>query len=66
MRATVDEVRLVDEASISAAMRLTFDRLGLVVVPAGLLGLAALLAVREEFRRREVATVLCGGNLSMD
>ena len=50
MRATVDEVRLVDEAGIIAAMRLAFGRLGLVVAP----------AVREEFRGREVATVLCG------
>jgi len=66
MRATADEVRLVDEADIIAAMRLAFSRLGLVVEPAGAVGLAALLAGREEFRGREVATVLCGGNLSAD
>ena len=51
---------------IIAAMRLAFARLGLVVEPAGAVGLAALLAGREEFRGRDVATVLCGGNLTAD
>lgn len=64
MRSTVDEVRLVDDAAIIAAMRLAFARLGLVVEPAGAVGLAAILAAPGDFRGRDVATILCGGNLT--
>ncbi|MGE3294515.1 MAG: pyridoxal-phosphate dependent enzyme, partial [Geminicoccaceae bacterium] len=64
MRQTVDEVRLVDDAAIVAAMRLVFARLGLVVEPAGAVGLAALLAAPRNFRDQEVSTILCGGNLT--
>jgi threonine dehydratase len=64
MRATVDEVVEVDETAILAAMRLAFQTLGLVVEPAGAVGLAALLVDPELGRGRRVATVLCGGNLT--
>jgi threonine dehydratase len=66
MRETVDEVRLVDDADIIAAMRLAFTRLGLVVEPAGAVGLAALLASARDFRDQDVSTVLCGGNLTTE
>jgi threonine dehydratase len=66
MRTTVDEVRLVDDADIIAAMRLAFATLGLVVEPAGAVGLAALLTAPRDFLRQEVTTILCGGNLTAD
>jgi threonine dehydratase len=64
MRATVDDVRMVDDASIVQAMRLAFGTLGLVVEPAGAIGLAALLADPELGRGGSVSTVLCGGNVT--
>jgi threonine dehydratase len=66
MRTTVDEVRLVDDADIIAAMRLAFATLGLVVEPAGAVGLAALLTAPRDFLRQKVTTILCGGNLTAD
>ena len=64
MRATVDEVLEVDEAAILRAMRLAFHTLGLVVEPAGAVGLAALVADPDLCRGQRVATVLCGGNVT--
>jgi threonine dehydratase len=60
----LDDVVLVDDLIILAAMRLAHQRLGLVVEPAGAIGLAAVLADREHWRGQHVATVLCGGNLT--
>lgn len=64
LRGRVDDVLLVDEEDIVRAMRLVFADLGLVVEPAGGVGVAALLAHAPRLAGRRVATVLCGGNLS--
>ena len=64
MRTTVDDVLEVDEAAILQAMRLAFQTLGLVVEPAGAVGLAALVADPDLGRRQRVSTVLCGGNVT--
>jgi threonine dehydratase len=64
MRATVDEVMLVTDEEILAAMRLLFFEAGLVVEPAGAAGLAALAKRRIEFAGRRVAVPICGGNLT--
>ena len=45
-------------------MRLVFDSLGIIVEPAGVAGLAALLEYPELFRGAYVATPLCGGNVT--
>jgi threonine dehydratase len=60
----VDDVLLVDDETILRAMRLVFRGLGLVVEPAGVVGVAALLAHGERFAGSLVATPLCGGNLT--
>ena len=64
MRTTVDDVLEVDEAAILQAMRLAFQTLGLVVEPAGAVGLAALVADPDLGRRQRVSTILCGGNVT--
>jgi threonine dehydratase len=64
LRATVDDVLLVDDASIIRAMRIVFDSLALVVEPAGVAGLAALLEYPDRFRDAYIATPLCGGNVT--
>lgn len=66
MGATVDAVLSVSETSILAAMRLVHESLGLVVEPAGVVGVAALIEHEDQFRGARVATVLCGGNLTPD
>ena len=66
MRRTGDEVVEVDEAAILAAMRLAFRTLGLVVEPAGAVGLAALLADPGLCRGQRVSTILCGGNVTAE
>lgn len=64
MRDVVDEVVLVDDAAILAAMRLAHETLDLVLEPAGAAGLAAATAHGARWRDRTVATVLCGGNVA--
>jgi threonine dehydratase len=60
----VDDMVLVPDAVTLEAMRLLFAHLGLVVEPAGAVGVAALLADAPRFRGMRVATILCGSNLT--
>ncbi|MEO8744314.1 MAG: threonine/serine dehydratase [Candidatus Dormiibacterota bacterium] len=64
MRMTVDEVMLVSDTEILAAMRALFADAGLVVEPAGAAGVAAIMHRRSELAGMRVATPLCGGNLT--
>lgn len=66
MRATADDVLEVDEAAILSAMQLVFWTLGLVVEPAGAVGLAALVADPKLCRGQRVSTILCGGNVTAE
>ena len=66
MRATVDEVVSVTDESILRAMRLVHRHLGLVIEPAGVVGLAALLEHEERWRGTRVAIPLCGGNVTQE
>jgi threonine dehydratase len=45
-------------------MRLVFQESGLLVEPAGVVGVSAIAADRPRFAGRRVATVLCGGNVT--
>jgi threonine dehydratase len=64
MRATVDEVMLVTDDELLAAMRMLFIDAGLMVEPAGAAGVAAVAQRRREFAGRRVAVPICGGNLT--
>jgi threonine dehydratase len=64
MENTVDEVMLVSDDEMRAAMRSLFYGAGLLVEPAGAAGLAAIFQRREEFRGKRVATIVTGGNLT--
>jgi threonine dehydratase len=66
MRTTVDEVMLVTDEAILAAMRMLFVFTAIVVEPAGAAGLAALVARKDEFAGKVVATPLTGGNLTIE
>jgi threonine dehydratase len=64
MEKTVDEVMLVSDDEMRAAMRSLFYEAGLLVEPAGAAGLAAIAQRRGEFSGGRVATILTGGNLT--
>ncbi|MBY0423230.1 MAG: pyridoxal-phosphate dependent enzyme [Parvularculaceae bacterium] len=59
----VDATVAVGEDATIEAMRLLARHAGLVVEPAGAIGLAAILENRSRFGGRRVATILCGGNV---
>ena len=62
----VDEVILVDDATILAGLRFALTRLKQVVEPAGSAALGATLAGRIPIRDGErVAIVLSGGNVEV-
>jgi threonine dehydratase len=63
VRIIADDVVLVGEDDIRAAMALVAEHLDLIVEPAGVVGLAALLADPARWRGRSVAIPLCGGNV---
>ena len=72
IRDLVDEVVVVTEEQVAAAMRLCYERLKVVVEPSGAAGLAAALALKsgsggDRFAGCErVGVILCGGNVDLD
>ncbi|HSK91633.1 MAG TPA: pyridoxal-phosphate dependent enzyme [Euzebyales bacterium] len=66
MRARVDEVVLVSDPELLAAMRFAFERLKVVLEPSGACALAALLAGRVAVTGTRVGVILSGGNVGVD
>ncbi len=64
MRTTVDDVLIVSDNDLLAAMSLVDACIGRRIEPAGVAGFAGLLRHRDAFIGQRVATVLCGGNLT--
>lgn len=62
----VDDIVAVTDEHIRQAMRLLLMEVGLLVEPAGAVGVAALLADQPRFAGHRVATVLCGGNVTRE
>lgn len=63
VRQLVDDIVLVDEASLERAVSLLITIEKTVVEGAGAAGLAAMLSDPARFRGRKVGLVLCGGNI---
>lgn len=63
LQGCVDDVVLVSDEAIVRAMRRVHEHAGVVVEPAGVVGVAALMVGACASGAR-VATVLCGGNLT--
>ena len=61
-RCLVDDVVLVTDDEIRAAMRLAFERLRIVVEPSGATGLAALLTEKVRGPGR-IGVIISGGNI---
>ena len=65
VRALVDDVLVVSEQHIEAAVALAAEIEKTVVEGAGAAGLAALVEHPERFRDRDVVVVLSGGNIDL-
>jgi threonine dehydratase len=59
----VDEVVVVSDPDIVAAMSFLFERLKVVVEPSGAVGVAALLSARLNAAGARVGVILSGGNI---
>jgi threonine dehydratase len=66
MRERVDEVIVVSDAELRAAMRFAFERMNVVLEPSGASALAALLVGRIAVDGQRVGVVLSGGNIGVD
>jgi threonine dehydratase len=64
LRGLATDAFLVSEESIKEGMRLLYRCSGLIVEPSAGLGVAAILANRERFRGRTVATIVCGSSIA--
>jgi threonine dehydratase len=65
-RRLVDEIVLVSDDEIRAAMRFAFERLKIVVEPSGATPLAALLSGRVADLPRRVGVIVSGGNIDTE
>ncbi|WP_133915614.1 threo-3-hydroxy-L-aspartate ammonia-lyase [Streptomyces sp. NBC_00582] len=65
-RRLVDEIALVCDDEIRAAMRFAFERLKIVVEPSGATPLAALLSGRVGVPGRRVGVIVSGGNIDTE
>jgi threonine dehydratase len=66
-RQAVDEVILIDDASMQRAMALLFASMKLAVEPAGAAATAALCGpLLDRLRGKRVGVIVCGSNLDID
>jgi threonine dehydratase len=61
----IDDIVLVEDSTIIQAMKLIHEHVGVVTEPAGAVGVAALLTNQARFKGQQIATVLCGSNLTI-
>jgi len=66
LRGLADDLVAVEEPAILAAMRGLLAHTGLVVEPAGAVGIAALLTAAHGAYGDRVGTILCGGNVTVE
>ena len=64
MKGLMDETFIVREESILEGMKLLHVHTGIVPEPSAAVGVAALLENRNHFAGKNVATIVCGGNLT--
>ncbi len=64
MTTTVDDILQVSDTATLDAMRLIHQLAGIVLEPAGAVGIAAAMVHREKFSDKTLGIVLCGSNLT--
>ncbi|MEO0632391.1 MAG: pyridoxal-phosphate dependent enzyme, partial [Planctomycetota bacterium] len=62
----VDEIMTVSDDQLRTEMRFCFERMKVVVEPSGVLGLAGLIARRDDIAGRRVGVIVSGGNVDPD
>jgi threonine dehydratase len=62
----VNEILLVSEDEIAAAIRLLFEQHRLVAEGSGVLGIAGMLQRKEQFKGKKVVAVVCGRNIDLE
>lgn len=65
MKTTADDIVQVSDAATLAAMKLAHELVGIVLEPAGAVGLAAAILYKGRFAERLIATPLCGSNTTL-
>ncbi len=65
LRQRVDEIVLVSEEEIVAAMRLVWERMKLVIEPSAAVAVAPLLAGKLSAAGKKVGVILSGGNVDL-
>ncbi len=66
IRHHVHDILTVDEATIIRAMRLTWERMKIVIEPSSAVPLAAVLTYPERFAGKKVGLILTGGNVDLE
>ena len=66
MQALAEDILLVSEDDIRAAMRFLITRLKIVVEPSGAVGVAAALAGKLPAGIKRVGVILSGGNVDIE
>jgi threonine dehydratase len=61
-----DDILLVEDHALIAAMQRAHRELGVVLEPSGAAGLAALTTYRERFKGQLIGTILTGGNVTAE
>ena len=61
----VEEILLVSDEEIKAALRLIYERMKIVVEPSGAVPLAAILKNKDKFIDKKVGIILSGGNVDL-
>ena len=61
----VDEIFLVNDEEIVAAMRLIWERMKIIIEPSCAVPVAALLKNKEAFQGQKVGMILTGGNVDL-
>ncbi|MCZ6757786.1 MAG: pyridoxal-phosphate dependent enzyme [Bacteroidetes bacterium] len=62
----VEEIVLLSEEEIEAAIRMLFEEHRLVVEGSGALAVGALLKLKDQFKSKKVVAVVCGRNVDLD
>ncbi len=61
----IEEIILVDESEIIAAMQLIWERMKLVIEPSAAVAFAGLLKQKERFKNKKLGVILSGGNIEL-
>jgi threonine dehydratase len=64
MEGIVDDVVVVEDASIIRAMKLLYEKAGLLTEPSGAAGIAPILESPGRYKGVHAAAIICGGNIT--